>query len=964
MIDGFARVGFGGLEVDAFPVPKGVSKDFEWGTPAWNHLMHITASQAGANGMTIDFTNGPKWPIAMPEIRSADDPAALYELTFGTATVSAGQTFNGTLPKRRKIRGEGTTNLVAVLAYRMTGVKELDPTSVIDLTGKVRVNAEDLPGSTVEFTAPEGNEPWILFSFWEQPSAQRTGAFYVIDHFSAAGAKASNDYWKEIGLPALGSDIKYVRSIFDDSLEYAVSMEWTKGMRDVFRQEHGYDIVPYLPFIGMATTYPANDVPGYKTTDHALTAELEHDYRQTLTNLYVQNHLRPMEQMAEKHGLTVRYQVAYNKPMQIEDSAAEVGIPETEALGRSSMDMPRYMSGAVHLTDKALYSIETSAELLNGYGQSLQDILWWNKRAWSGGVNIQRFHGESYSGEFQGPGNVAKQLPGQKWPGYSAMLAFSNNWTRQTSPEALHRVLTYMARVNYVLQKRAKVDVAVFEDGPDIYDDPSRKRGDGNAVYPDGGVLSANGFSYDFVSPALLDLPQTSVANGRIDPAGPAYKALILHNQSGMTSHTLDRLQQLAAAGLRIVFVGDLPTRNASRADQIRGHSDAEIRGRVTSLLTLANVTKVTEYSAVPAALQRVGCRADAEPADPVDILTQHRSDRSGEFYYFHNYNKVSDADASATGQAREHTKYPNLDRPANLEPKFAHFSLAGKGKPYLLSAWTGDIQPISQFVIDRGRVLVTMQLAGDEAILIALLTDKQAKGAGLTPQKSWVTDSDRDFRALTYERGGELFLKVADSSAHTVRLNNGKTVSLHNTDLQPSQPIQDWSLTINSVEAPTTGSTLFSDAIWRELAPFRLGATLKPWNQIDPSLAHVSGTGTYKGTFKLHEGWENSGSAYLDLGDLDDSFTVTINGKELPALDQEKYIVDLGPYAKSGVNTISVQVATTLYNRVAGSGKKYGLQGTGGMVIVQPYRMKRVSGRTPSLPAIPTTKAAGASHS
>jgi len=947
MIDGFARLGFGGLELDAFPVPKGIGKDFEWGTSAWNHLVQTAASQAGANGMSIDFTNGPKWPIAMPEIRSADDPGALYELTFGAETVQAGHTFQGVVPKRRKIRGEGTTKLVAVLAYRTTGEKTLDPASVIDLTGKVRVNAIDHARSTVEFTAPEGTEPWILFSFWEQSSAQKTGAFYVIDHFSAAGAKASNDYWEEIGLPALGNDIKYVRSIFNDSLEYAVSMEWTRGMREVFQQEHGYDIVPYLPFVGMATTYPANDVPGYKATGEALGAQVEHDYRETLTTLYIRNHLRPMEQMAEKHGLTVRYQVAYNKPMQIEDSAAAVGIPETEALGRASMDMPRYMSGAVHLTGKPLYSIETSAELLNGYGQSLQDILWWNKRAWSGGVNVQRFHGESYSGEFQGPGNVAGQLPGQKWPGYSAMLAFSNNWTRQASPEALHRVLTYMARVNYVLQKRATVDVAVFEDAPDIYDDSSRKRGDGNAVYPDGGVLSANGFSYDFVSPGLLDLPQASIANGRLDAGGPAYKALIIHNQSGMTSHVLDRLQQLAGAGLNIVFVGDVPTRNASLADQLRGHSDADIRNRVDSLLTMATVTRVAEYSAVPAALRRLGCHPDAEPAAPVDILTQHRSDRSAEFYYLHNYNEVSDADAAATGQARDHTKYPNLDRPANLVPKSARFSLAGTGKPYFLDAWTGNIKPIPQFMVDGGRVQVTVRLGGDEAILIALLTDQEARIAGLTPVKSWATATDQDSDTLTYGRRNELSVKIANSGVHTVRLNKGGTVSLQITDLQPSQPIQDWSLAIDSIEAPTTGSTLFSDAVWRKLGPFKLGATLKPWNQIDPSLARVSGIGTYEGTFHLEEGWGHGGSAFLDLGELNDSFTVRVNGKELSALDQENPIIDLGPYARSGTNTISVQVATTLYNSVAGSGKSYGLLGTGGTVIVRPYRLKSVSGRS-----------------
>lgn len=522
-IDAFAQRGFGGFEIVAMGLPKNVGPEFQWGTDAWNRLMTTVATQAGKDGITVDFTNGPRWPVAMPNIKSADDPGALYEMTYGSVVVQPGQLHTGVVPPRRKVRHEGTTKLDAVLAYRLTAEKTLDASSIIDLTAKTRIDSSDNANSSVDFTAPAGSDPWILFSFWEQPADQKTDRFYVIDHFGGAGAKASNDYWENIALPVLGDNIKNVRSIFNDSLEYEVSMEWTRGMLDIYKLQHGYDITPYLPFIGISTTYPADDVPGYKATDNDLAQKVEHDYRETLTALYIHNHLQPMEQMAERHGLTVRCQVAYNKPMQIEDSAVAVGIPETEALARSSIDMQRYMAGAVHLTGKPFYSIETSAELFNAYGQSLQDIVWWSKRAWAAGVNMQHLHGESYSGQFNGPANVAGQLPGQKWPGYSAFAnIFSNNWTRQTSPDALHEVLTYMARMNYVLQKKAKVDVAVYDDSHDIFNNPSFAHGDGNAVYPDGGVLNAAGFNYDFVSPALLDLRQASVTNGHLDSDGPA----------------------------------------------------------------------------------------------------------------------------------------------------------------------------------------------------------------------------------------------------------------------------------------------------------------------------------------------------------------------------------------------------------------------------------------------------------
>jgi hypothetical protein len=59
-----------------------------------------------------------------------------------------------------------------------------------------------------------------------------------------------------------------------------------------------------------------------------------------------------------------------------------------------------------------------------------------------------------------------------------------------------------------------------------------------------------------------------------------------------------------------------------------------------------------------------------------------------------------------------------------------------------------------------------------------------------------------------------------------------------------------------------------------------------------------------------------------------------------LPPQDPSNTIVDLVPHARGGVNTVAVRVATTLYNKVVGPGKLYGLLGTSGAVTVTPYRV------------------------
>lgn len=59
----------------------------------------------------------------------------------------------------------------------------------------------------LEWTAPEGNVTWRIFSFWEQYTNQRAnspGTFatnfigngsWTVDHFSSTGAKVVTDFW-------------------------------------------------------------------------------------------------------------------------------------------------------------------------------------------------------------------------------------------------------------------------------------------------------------------------------------------------------------------------------------------------------------------------------------------------------------------------------------------------------------------------------------------------------------------------------------------------------------------------------------------------------------------------------------------------------------------------------------------------------------------------------------------------
>jgi hypothetical protein len=105
----------------------------------------------------------------------------------------------------------------------------------------------------------------------------------------------------------------------------------------------------------------------------------------------------------------------------------------------------------------------------------------------------------------------------------------------------------------------------------------------------------------------------------------------------------------------------------------------------------------------------------------------------------------------------------------------------------------------------------------------------------------------------------------------------------------------------------------------------------LKPWPEI-PALQNASGLGTYTTTFDLPATWTAANGAVLSLGEVFDTFLVTVNGRTI-SIDQISAEGDVGPYLKAGRNTIAVRVATTLNNRLAKIDEDVANRG-----IIQPY--------------------------
>lgn len=870
-IRGLARRGFGRIEavVLGFQLPK-IGKDEEWGSEKWNHMMEILSDEAGKHGMYLDITNGPEWPISSPVIQSADEDGTLYELTYGALDFEGGR-YTGRLPQARMIHEEGTEKLLSVMAYRKKKEKTLIRDSYIDLMPFVQKDG------TLCVELPRSGEGWKIFAFYEQPAAQRIkrGGTYVIDHLSRAGIRACETYWDGV-IPHLSLDS--MEAFFCDSLEYDVALEWTRELEQEFEQRRGYSLLPYLPVIGISNTYPLTDIPGYQFEETEISDMINRDYLEVITQLHCENHLAPLQEMAEKYGKTVRYQVAYNRPYEVDRCGLYVGIPENEALGRAAMDLQKNMAAAAHLGRKERYSFECAAEFGHSYGQDYENLMWWVKRSLMSGMNAQVLHGASYSGKYTGETSVNGALPGTVWPGYEAFgKLVSNYWNRTPSEEHARGVLDTITRMNMVCSKTAKIDCAVLS---------GRYGSDGLGsefcLYEDDGILCNYGYSYEFVSEALLDLPVCRVKNRVLDEEGPAYRCLIIDTVHPLSTAFLQKINGFAKEGLPVVFVGEKPAFGKFYSDWNTKEKQERWEQALEEAWKQKTVLHVSDRMQVPQMLMEHGISPRIEVNGKErreDVMTAVRKDEASgiTYYLLYRYNRAvctpddPNPDAvSVSAIYRKGTVKGSYQRLGKVSERLIKADIHNRGRVLLCNPWDGTEKELPVQEKD-GRLHLEISMEEDELVMLAVVPKEAEKAVGL--HQDTVIRTVKDRQAITFS-----------------------------------------SLCLYPFVPDTEGENSFLRSSFSKEGEYHTLENPRPWRYLNPKLEHFSGKGIYEGNIFI-EHPDPDAEYILQLGNVCDTFTVLVNGNRTPYPDQVMKRADLTGLLKEGNNTLQIEVVSNLYN-------------------------------------------------
>ncbi|KAI0533554.1 hypothetical protein GGR58DRAFT_109359 [Xylaria digitata] len=932
-----AAVGAGGLEFLPYyqlgPIPTNWS-EYGFGSESHRTIFRAVMDAVAEHEILLDFSVGGNQGQGVPSepeevglalelvwLLSAHAAAALVlsrgrlisiysDQAYVNVSIPAGQFFNGTLPlSTQPVNPElynmyaleefGQQNLSVVLGMEVLAQSDSDSGTVtigrvVDLSDKVDRNARSI--SWVAPSSDEGNT-WRLVAWYERYTNQRAIAggqdplnfvqngSWIVDHFSAAGARKMTSFFDDYVVPEDADKEKLSRVskyAWEDSIEMNAALWWTTGFAELFRASRGYEINTCLPFLIKKDTYwAALTVPygeAFVSPNRTLAEGCNDDYRIVLQEAY-NKYLEASVEWSHAKGIEYSNQPAYNLPLNLLDSVSLIDAPEGESFGfDDNPDLYRHIAGPAHMAGIPVVSSECGAVRTAAYSESPRDFLWHIRRGLATGITMNVIHGFGYSGPFINT----------TWPGYTTLsYVFTEMWgPRMPAWRHINESIAYTSRNQYLAQTGApRVDLAFYQ-----YAAPFDK-----LVY-EGDNLEDIGFTYDYVGPASLSGEIAIVKDGILAPDGPAYKGLVFDNQTKITAVAAQQVKTFAEAGLPILIIGE-----PNFSSPGRSRENAAIVERIMAEVLAMNnsVTIISSASELPTALTTLEVR-------PRVLFS---SGKSAQWYAFWRSTDEAEVAFLYNDGNQTQTEEVNLEGVVNKVP-------------YVVDAWTGLTHPLLLYSSEGANIIVPVTLAPDQTIIIAFVHQDSDMSSIPAPPSFVATTVSSGVKSLTYAQteSSNHILAYLSGGQSSIKLSSGRAL---NYTANPPSPLQlsAWNITIQEWHS-TDDKFSMETAITTHTFT---NSKLVSWKNLDPeALTNASGIADYAIEFTTPDSSNTHRQlgVRLHLGTVADSVRVWMNGNRLPPIDVTSaadMILDISNYvaAAGETNQLRVELASTLYNYV-----------------------------------------------
>ena len=527
------------------------------GSPEWAEHVAQCIQDAATIGVQVDLSPCPGWPLNGSWV--PDDLAAQQLLRSGI-TLKGPQQFEGELPlpQDEDIVYEhdswGKVRSVFEKAYHRPPVLTPEVVLLARSGESVQIilqNPRD--NRRISVSIPEGE--WTLSVFWRWSGGAFNPEHRVIDHYSARAVRQQMEWAVTPILRRIPSSLvgTTFSSLYLDNIEGFYEQTWTIGMRDLFQNRCGYDLVPYLPML-----FPQNGacklalLKTASASTNEVTQRVAADFLDTLAELNRKNCFGTMQEWARNHGLSLRAEGHMPARGDHIDIYGQADIPEMEVyhaqpLAERGLGNLRF---AGHLYSHNILASESYTWQTPHFRATLQTLREASDELFSLGVNRINNHGWCYSPKEAG------------WPGWMFYCSSDMNHNNSWFP-MLRGLEDYVARNSVVLRAGTPVvDVAFLGgSGPSLQSagigDSSRKA--------------------DRVTELAL-LNRARVEGGFMRVGFGKYKVLVLRPEAKTVSlELMTQIERLVKQGANVVTLG--------RPAQVPGLKDYKAREKGLSAI-------------------------------------------------------------------------------------------------------------------------------------------------------------------------------------------------------------------------------------------------------------------------------------------------------------------------------------------------------------------------------------------
>lgn len=550
----YARHGIGALEITPlYGVQGNDQNNIPYLSDKWMEMLRYTQEQGRQNGIEIDMATGTGWPFGGPWVPLEESACR---------AVFVEQSFIGDKVENLDLRPtEERDRKNAVFHKAMLFGHDGSVKDVTDCMKDGILNWKATKEDSKLLGGKNGSKTvvvlYIKYGVMKVKRAAPGGEGLVIDHFDR---KAVANYLKHIEEAFERTHTPYPHTFFNDSYEVA-DATWTPTLFEEFYKRRGYRLEDHL----LAFTH--GDV------------KLVSDYRETLSDLLLENFTQQWTAWAHSHGAITRNQ-AHGSPANLIDCYAAVDIPEIEGFGLSDFgikglrqdpgktrkndsdySMFKYAPSAAHICGKPFTSSETFTWLTEHFRTSLSQFKPDLDLMFCAGVNRMFFHGTCYS---------PKDDPWPGWKFYASIDMSPTNSIWRDAPE----FMKYVERCQSFLQwGQPDNDFLVYLPIRDMWKKNPDKLLMQFSIHAMGKLapefiqtildIDKAGFDCDYISERLL--MGCKVVNGGIETAaGTRYKALVIPGSGEMPEKVKAHIEAMKAQGARIIYGTDVNAMNAA----------------------------------------------------------------------------------------------------------------------------------------------------------------------------------------------------------------------------------------------------------------------------------------------------------------------------------------------------------------------------------------------------------------